>query len=301
MGGQFFCTVASTDDSKDPISAKKLNKGKGTFDTKKCLLGFDFDGVNKTIWLEEAKRDALLTILHQWIRGATKANRGIPFAEFESVTAKLQHAFTALREGRVLLSPCNWVIKKRPRVVYLHKNRTLLEAIKDIRTILRASTVNPTKCKDLVAGLPDYIGIVDASSHGVGGVVIGELSSLPPTVFRLKWPDDISRNLVSFDNPSGMINNSDLEMAGLQLLWLCIEGVAPNLAHKHIALFSDNSPDGQLGHQNGFQEIKNRGTARTSPRAAPQRSTSVPAEPCAHTWNRKRAYGHPITLVWKRT
>ena len=127
-------------------------------------------------------------------------------------------------------------------MVYLHKNGTLLEAIKDIRTILRTSTVNPTKCKDLVAGWPDYIGIVDAFSHGVGGVVIGELSGLPPTVFRLQWPDDISSDLVSFDNPSGTINNSDLEMAGLLLLWLCIEGVAPDLAHKHIALFSDNSP-----------------------------------------------------------
>jgi hypothetical protein len=68
----------STDDSKDPISAKKLNKDKGTFDTQKCLLGFNFDGVNKTIWLKEAKQDALLTILHQWIWEATKAHRGIP-------------------------------------------------------------------------------------------------------------------------------------------------------------------------------------------------------------------------------
>jgi hypothetical protein len=31
-------------------------------------------------------------------------------------------------------------------------------------------------------------------------------------------------------------------MAGLLLLWLCLEGIAPDLAHKHIALFSNNSP-----------------------------------------------------------
>ena len=31
-------------------------------------------------------------------------------------------------------------------------------------------------------------------------------------------------------------------MAGYLLLWLCLEGIAPNLAHKHIALFSDKSP-----------------------------------------------------------
>jgi len=232
----------SADDSTDPISTKKLNKGEGTFNTTKCILGFDFDGINKTIWLEEAKRASLLTILHQWIRGATKTNRGIPFAEFESITAKLRHAFIALREGRGLLSPCNWIIRRRPDVVYLHRNGPLLEAIRDIRTILRASVKNPTQCKDLVAEWPDYIGIVDASSHGVGGVVIGELSSIPPTVFRLKWPVDISDALVSFENRSGTISNSDLEMAGLLLLWLCLEGVAPDLAHKHIALFSDNSP-----------------------------------------------------------
>ena len=261
----------STDDSKDPISTKKLNKAEGTFDTKKCLLGFDFDGINKTIWLEETKQAALLTILHQWIQGATKANRGIPFAEFESVTAKLRHAFTVLREGRGLLSPCNWIIKKRPKVVYLHKNGTLLEAIKDIRTILRASTVKLTKCKDLVAGWPDYIGIVDASSHGVGGVVIGELASLPPTVFRLKWPDDISSDLVSYDNPSGKINNSDLEMAGLLLLWLCIEGVAPDLAHKHIALFSDNSPTVSWVTK---MASKNRGSWHSSYEPLPCASTS---------------------------
>ena len=43
----------SMEDSKDPILAKKLCKGDGSFETNKCLLGFNFDGVNKTIWLEE--------------------------------------------------------------------------------------------------------------------------------------------------------------------------------------------------------------------------------------------------------
>ena len=123
---------ASNDDIRDPISAKKLRKGDGTFDTKKCILGFEFDGVEKTIWLENDKRAALLTILHQWIRGAKTSHRGIPFAEFESVTAKLRHAFTALPEARGLLSPCNWILRGRPPVVFPHRNGPLLEAITDI-------------------------------------------------------------------------------------------------------------------------------------------------------------------------
>jgi hypothetical protein len=159
---------ACTDDDRDPISTKKLKKGEGTFHTKKCILGFEFDRDKKTIWLEKDKRAALLTILHHWIQGATKSRRGIPFAEFESVTSKLRHAFTALPEARGLLSPCNWMLKCRPLVVFLHRNGELLEAISNIRTILRVTIIQPTLCKDLVAGWPDYIGIVDASSPVLG-------------------------------------------------------------------------------------------------------------------------------------
>ncbi len=83
----------SADDSKDPILAKKLRKGNSTYESNKCILGFNFDGVNKTIWLEEDNRAALLTILHQWIRGATRSKRGVPFAEFELVTAKALTCF----------------------------------------------------------------------------------------------------------------------------------------------------------------------------------------------------------------
>ena len=42
-------------DDNDPISKKKLNQLNGEYSTKKTTPGFDFDGVNKTIWLEEAK------------------------------------------------------------------------------------------------------------------------------------------------------------------------------------------------------------------------------------------------------
>ncbi len=90
----------STDDSKDPILAKKLQKGDGTFESKNCNLGFNFDGDRKTMWLEEEKRAGLLTILHQWLRGATKLKRGIPFAEFESVTTKFDTCSWCYGKGK---------------------------------------------------------------------------------------------------------------------------------------------------------------------------------------------------------
>jgi len=230
------------DDQSDPISLKKLIKGEGQYSTRKCILGFDFNGEDKTLWLEEEKRAVLLTVLKQWLRGSRRAHAGIQFKEFKSVTAKLRHAFTAIPAGKGLLSPCNWVLRARPEAVFLHRNKGLEQAIRDARTLLRELTVAPTRCKELVAGWPDYIGVQDASGEGVGGVIFGENLACPPTVFRHEWPEYIKKELVSFRNPRGTISNSDLEMAGLLFTWLVMETVCGDLNKKWVALFSDNDP-----------------------------------------------------------
>ena len=82
----------------------------------------------------------------------------------------------------------------------------------------------------------ELIGVVDASSHSVGGVIIGKLSECLPMVFRLQWPPDITANVISEAYPLGTITNSDLKLVGLVLLWLMMEHV-----EKRIALFSKNS------------------------------------------------------------
>ena len=129
----------------DPISEKKMEKQEAQFDTTKTLLGFDFDGVDKTIWLTEEKRAALLLILKGWIRASSRTHAGIPFKIFESVTAKLRHAFTAIPAGRGLLSPCNKILATKPNFVYLHRNEDLRIAIIDIRTLLHESVIAPTR------------------------------------------------------------------------------------------------------------------------------------------------------------
>ena len=193
-------------DSNDTISKKKLLKGEGQYSLLKMLFGFDFDGKRKTMWLDEEKRAKLLTILHSWLR-AGSLNRGIPFGEFKSAIAKLQHAFTALPGGWGLLSPCNCPLKSCPPVDYFHCNNSLHAAISNCQTILQESTSRPTHCCKLVAGWPDFIGVVNASSHGVGRVIISQLSECPPTVFRLQWPPDITTNVISDATPKGTITN----------------------------------------------------------------------------------------------
>ena len=43
----------SDDKDNDAISMKKLKKQEGTWKLKKEILGSEFDGENKTLWLEE--------------------------------------------------------------------------------------------------------------------------------------------------------------------------------------------------------------------------------------------------------
>jgi hypothetical protein len=102
------------DDSNDPISEKKLRQQEGQFSMRKTLLGFDFDGIAKTMWLEDAKREKLLTVLKDWIRVGERGMAGIPFNEFKSVTAKLRHTFTCIPAGVGLLSPCDKILQLKP-------------------------------------------------------------------------------------------------------------------------------------------------------------------------------------------
>jgi hypothetical protein len=231
------------DDENDPTSLKKLLKKEGQWDLLKEILGFDFDGDAKTMQLDEKKREFLLAVLTKWIRTAQNKSGGIEFKEFETVIAKLRHAFMCIPEGRGLLTPMNKLLRKKPAFVYLHRNKKLFHGVKDCRTLLREATIRPTKCSELVMGAPDFVGVKDASVHGVGGVIIGENTECVPTLFRMEWPEWVKNEVRKTNSgQGGTLTNSDLEMAGLLLLFLVMEDVCDLQPGHHVALFSDNSP-----------------------------------------------------------
>jgi hypothetical protein len=125
----------------------------------------------------------LLTILPKWLRSSKWSNMGILFDEFQSIIAKIRHAFTAIPTGNGLMSPCNAILKLQPQHVFLQKNEDLRSAIEGMHTLLHESTLEPTQCCQLISGWPNFIGVKDASSHGVRGVILGRPSACPPTVF----------------------------------------------------------------------------------------------------------------------
>ena len=168
---------------------------------------------------------------------------GIPFAEFRSVVQKIRHAFMAIPADKGLLTPCNTILSKPPVFVFPSRNRPLRQAISDCRTLLREATKAPTNYRELVLGESEFVRVNDASIKGVGGIIIGDKATCVPTVFRLPWPDDIKQHVwKTKSGKGGTLTNSDLEMAGLLLLFLVMEEVCQFQPGTHMALFSDNSP-----------------------------------------------------------
>ena len=80
----------------------------------------------------------------------------------------------------------------------------------------------PTRIAELVPLAPIAEGHHDASGAGAGGVWFpGQQAVLRdgwkpdvPILWRLQWPKFITDSIVSSDNPTGTITNSDLELAG---------------------------------------------------------------------------------------
>ena len=103
----------------------------------------------------------------------------------------------------------------------------------------------------------------------MGGVVIGELEACVPTVFPVEWPADVKANLVSEKNQNGKITNSDLEMAGLLLLWLMMEKVCGFKPASYVALFS------ALGQTNGSKRLFSGWTTAEGAGAAHEGAGSV--------------------------
>ena len=217
----------------DPISMKKMKKKDGAWMIQKEILGWTFDGKAKTMDLGDEKSDDILQKLKTLQRCRTK----VPFNKFLKIVGKARSAAIGIPAGHAMFTPINKVISKEPKFVFIRKNSDLHQAIADLRTMITEARKEPTHCRELVTGPPDFFGIVDAAKEGTGGVVMGEEEGCVPTVFRLEWPTQIRQMM-----EKGILTNSDLELAGMVVLFLVIEAVCPCLKHKHVALFNDNTP-----------------------------------------------------------
>jgi hypothetical protein len=222
---------------QDPVSLKKLLDGEGLWDVRKEILGWMFDGASRCIEITEGRQDKIRTE----IKAVLRIRSGVPFNRVEKIVGKLRHAAIGVPAGKYLFGPINRLIGMQPKMVFWDRAPEAERAMRDWRQLIHECAKEPTNTRELVPGELDYTGTLDASGEGAGGVWLPGERRLKPTVWRVKWPQEIRDRLVTDRNPDGDITNSDLEMLGALLGWIVLEAITC-VRMAHVGMCSDNSP-----------------------------------------------------------
>ena len=104
------------------------------------------------------------------------------------------------------------------------------------------SLARPRFLAEVVRRLPTDLGFCDALGIGAGGVWIDPDGTGKKCFWRLQWTEDIVADLVTWENPTGGITNSDLELAVLLLQESCFLLACSRHAWHAPSTGSDNTP-----------------------------------------------------------
>ena len=225
-----------------PVSVKKL-VAEGTWETRKEILGWLFDGIARTIELPENKGRTIRTETKRLLRSKDKR---VSLKDFQKVHGKLQFTAIAIPCGKPLLGPLDQAIALagQRNVNYVMITDDVRLCLSDWIALIRQLGKRPTHVKELVLHAAAYQGFVDASKWGVGGVWFGGTNQLSPIVWFWEWPPEIQNTLVTSSNRNGLLTISDLELMGILLHWLALEASVDkaSLVHTSIAIWCDNLP-----------------------------------------------------------
>jgi hypothetical protein len=198
---------------KEPNSTKKLAQGDAAWATRKVILGWLFDTVRRTIELPRHRADRLHSILASFPRHQRRTS----CQKWQRLVGELRSMVIAIPGGRGLFSQLQSVITYRtyPKPSdRLSLSSAVHDQLDDFRWLASSVSSRPTRWGELVDSDPRFLGTVDASGTGMGGVWLNPSGRCAPLLWRLSFPTLLRAWLVSTNNPSGDITNSDLEHAG---------------------------------------------------------------------------------------
>ena len=179
------------------------------------------------------------------------------------------------------MSPGNKILEAQPNMVYFHHNEHLCTAIEDSITMLIESMLEPTQCSELVMGWPEFVGIMDASGEGVGGVVVGEDAKCMPTVYQMKWTDDIKKGLKTKENPARKLSISEVQTGGPR-----------DTVQRQPA-------NGLAGGQAGVEGLGRDRVACVGTHPADEEGKGITQHTLIHPMNRESARRCAVAIFWK--
>ena len=183
--------------------------------TKKTILGWEFDTVNMTIHLSKRRRQRLQDILAE----LPHDKKRVSIKTWHKVLGELRSMTLALPGSRGLYSALQVRFKADKKRIRL--TRMVHDFLDDFRWIAQTLDSRPTRIYETVPTAPQIVGTTDALGIGMGGVFFVPTPwSTPrfpdyyPYLWRAEFPIEIQQRLLTYENPTGSITNSDLELAG---------------------------------------------------------------------------------------
>jgi hypothetical protein len=212
---QVFRPVTSTDSPyrQEPASRKKLEKGDGYMATQKVYLGWLIDTVAMVIRLTPRR----LARLHEILDSLPRSRKRVSIKTWHKVMGELRSMVLALPGGKGLFSALQFRFKEGKKRVRL--TRLVHDFLDDFRWIVSNLTARPTRIYEIVPSAPNVIGTTDAAGVGMGGIFFVPTDDATPEtpnhdsyVWRVPYPDKVREHLVTWQNLTGDVTNSDLEL-----------------------------------------------------------------------------------------
>jgi hypothetical protein len=228
---------------REPVSIKKLKKGDLSWHTTKLVLGWIIDTVAMTITLPEHRQHRLGEILNS----IPRTQKRISIKKWHKILGELRSMSLALPGAKNLFSILQAALSASSRTGRIALKKGVHDSLNDFQWIYNDICQRPTRIAEVVPLLPSALGYHDAAGIGAGGVWFPATDLAPrqgthqqePLLWRLQWPEDIRKNLVTETNPHGSINNSELELAG-GLLHLDVLAQHCDIRERTIVSKTDN-------------------------------------------------------------
>jgi hypothetical protein len=208
-------------------------KGDGSWAVRKILLGWILDAIRQTLELP-AHRKLMLADIFEDLAGRKRCSA----KKWERLLGKLRFVSKAIPGSAGLFCALQLALKRRSdgRIKITESLRHHINAFASLAASLSS---RPTYLAELVEQEPTLLGATDAAKQGLGGIYYD--SSGTPYVWRFPLPAEVQARLVSADNPSGSVTNSDTEHAAL-IAQTDIMAMNHDVAYVTLANGTDNTP-----------------------------------------------------------
>jgi hypothetical protein len=106
--------VTKHEGGKEPILEKKLKNGDDTFESKKDIIGIDFNGVKRTVRLPADKAQRYIKEAHSMLH-----RKKIPMKTFRTVVGQSRRATIILPAAKGFFTPLNRLLKMETKSMVL--------------------------------------------------------------------------------------------------------------------------------------------------------------------------------------